>query len=69
MKASRGCENLKAQAVGKCKLGQLMPLLQAIKTLKGQKPQGRRCYMQRLGAWAASEEERKAHERILKNNK
>jgi len=29
------------------------------KTLKGQKPQGRRCLEQRLGAWAASEEEPK----------
>jgi len=43
MKAPGGCENLKVQAVGRCEPDQFMPLLRAGKTLKGTKPQGRRC--------------------------
>ena len=42
MKAPRGCENLKAQAVGIAGPA-IMPLLRAGKTLKGSEPQGRRC--------------------------
>jgi len=43
MKAPGGCEHLKAQAVGKSRPNQFMPLLRVGKALKGSKPQGRRC--------------------------
>jgi hypothetical protein len=42
MKASGGCENLKAQVVERGKLNQNAAALSG-KTLKGMKPQGRRC--------------------------
>jgi hypothetical protein len=42
MNASRGCEYLKTLAIGRCKPDQNVAALSG-ETLKGQKPQGRRC--------------------------
>jgi hypothetical protein len=81
MKASRGCENLKAQAVEIGMLNQKKAAALSRETPKGKKPQGKRRgwtfnslgvlvfgkpkTKRRLGAWKTSEEEPKPMRGIL----